>query len=96
MEFELTQLASLGLGAVIAVIVLNWKRDDDRKYAEALKMLSMEGNKRFDLILDAFQANTEALNGLRETLEKSRHTEQMLADLEGRLISCLKGETTYS
>ncbi|MBN1286162.1 MAG: hypothetical protein JXB47_12260 [Anaerolineae bacterium] len=91
MAFEFAQIASLGLGAVIAVIVLNWKRDDDRKYAEALKTLGAEGDRRLDLMLDAFRANTEALNGLREILEEDRHTEQMLADLERRLVGCWEG-----
>jgi hypothetical protein len=91
MEFDFTQIASLGLGAVIAIIVLNWKRDDDRKHVEALQAFMAEGNRRFELMLDAFQANTEALNGLRETLEQGQRAERMIEQLERRLVGSLEG-----
>ncbi len=96
MQFDLTQVASLGLGAVVAMIVLNWKRDDDRKYAESLQTLVAGGEKRFDLMLDAFRANTEALNGLRETLDRQQSTEKILDLVEQRLTGCMGSVTSGS
>jgi hypothetical protein len=85
MEFDLVQISSLGLGAVLAIIVLNWKRGDDARYAEALKALVDEGNRRFDMMLEAFRANTEALSQLREAIEGMQDTDRLMSMVEDRI-----------
>jgi hypothetical protein len=65
----LGQISSLGLGAVIATMVLFWKRNDDVKYLEMQRQFKEESDKRFDLMLKAFDQNTRALNSLSTMVE---------------------------
>lgn len=55
------ELATLGLGALIAGIVLVWKRADDARYSKALEDM----NKT---LLTALTANTTALLGVQSSI----------------------------
>ena len=57
------QIASLGLGAVIAVIVLMWKRGDDLRHDRYM----MEMNSRLTLLIEN---DVTALNNLLRAIEK--------------------------
>ena len=57
------QIASLGLGAVIAVIVLMWKRGDDLRHDRYI----MDMNTR---LVSLVENNTQALTNLLRAIEK--------------------------
>lgn len=77
----LTQLTSLGLGAVIAGIVLIWKRADDATNATALKEFIARMEVRDDRALKAMEAVTIAIQSLQKTVESLA----MLSRLEDRI-----------
>lgn len=63
-EVEILKLAaSLGGGALVAAIVLVWKRADDRRYADALEGMI---NRQSTIIM----ANTEAMMRLEAAIGK--------------------------
>ena len=66
------EFASLGLGAVIAVVVLVWKRNDDKKYETELCNVT---NRMIKVIEDITQVNTslkESVDLLVENLLEVR------------------------
>ena len=85
MEFDITQVTSLGLGAVIALVVLTWKRIDDARYAATLRQLVEERDRRFDLMLDAFRENSEALRGLSDAIGQLQDTDKIMTMVEDRI-----------
>jgi hypothetical protein len=89
----LTQIGSLGIGAVIAVIVLLWKRTDDQRHEQRLEALTEEGNRRFDLLLEISQGTTLALNELRATLGEREAIEKTLLRVERSIDKLRNGET---
>lgn len=63
MDIQLiTAIGQFGLGAVIALIVLYWKREDDKRHENYMSATNAA-------ILAALTANTAALNGLQKTVE---------------------------
>uniref|UniRef100_A0A6H1ZEL8 Uncharacterized protein n=1 Tax=viral metagenome TaxID=1070528 RepID=A0A6H1ZEL8_9ZZZZ len=77
----LTQIASLGLGAVIAVIVLIWKRTDDQAHAKALEIIILRMDAQSERILKVMEATTIALQSLQRVVESL----EMLSKLEERI-----------
>jgi len=61
MDAALAQLATLGIGGVVAVIVLMWKRADDKRYADELRADR-------DRIQTALEANTTAVIEVNRTI----------------------------
>jgi hypothetical protein len=93
MELDLlTQLSSLGVGAIVAGIVLIWKRADDQRFAGTQAQFLAESERRFDQMLDAFRSNTDALRALQETLSRLETIDHMVTRLERRL-DVYMGET---
>lgn len=69
MEFTiLEKISTLGLGAVLAFIVLWWKRHDDAKYAESLKNLVDENLKREDKLFEILKQQTETMQSLKSAI----------------------------
>jgi uncharacterized protein Yka (UPF0111/DUF47 family) len=67
-------LISLGIGGVVAAIVLLWKRQDDQRYAGELKALTERS-------LRAQEEATRAMRDLAGTIEKLN----ALMEIEKRL-----------
>lgn len=55
-------LPSLGVGSVVAIIVLLWKRSDDKRFEKTICNLA-------DKMLLVIQKNTEANTVLRESVD---------------------------
>ena len=84
----ITQLSSLGLGAVIAVIVLLWKRGDDARYIKSLEDFVTRSETRDERMLKVIESTTLALQALQKTIETltvMSHLEKRIAGLEGRV-----------
>lgn len=58
----LRELASLGLGALLAGILMVWKRADDSRYAKSIEDMNRA-------LLSALEANTRAMLGVQSTVE---------------------------
>jgi len=82
---DLTKVAELGFGIVIAVIALNWKRGDDKAYqARLIQLISVQQ--------EAIERNTMALNNittiltsLSETVANQQRFEEMILRIEKKL-----------
>jgi hypothetical protein len=61
---QFTQLFSLGIGGVIAAVVLYWKRDDDKSHKAALIAHAAELSKINTTLIKVITANTRAINTL--------------------------------
>jgi hypothetical protein len=73
----LREAMTLGLGALIAVITLIWKRADDLRYAKALEDMNRT-------LLTALDANTRAVLGVQTAVEAQadrRQQEQEMREL---------------
>lgn len=84
------QVANLGLAAVIAVVVLNWKRNDDQSYADKLRELT-------NRMMVALEGNTKAMNHMAdavETLCSLQRIEERMAALEKKVDGRRRGGTT--
>ena len=79
----ITQLASLGLGAVIAGMVLVWKRADDKRYSDSLLLLSTAQEVREERLLKILDVNTAALTAIQLTVESLVSK----VDLERRIVA---------
>ena len=64
MEVLLERAATLGLGALIAVIVLLWKRADDKEHALQLAKMEERNNKIIEANIKAMQELTIVVHGL--------------------------------
>jgi len=70
------EISALGLGAVIAVIVLIWKRIDDQRYAATLAEMN-------DRLLKVVTDNTSAMNNVARALnDLHNHQERMREAIE--------------
>lgn len=70
MELSLiSQLASLGLGAVIAGVVLIWKRNDDQKHQETLEDIIKRLEARDDRALKVIEITAATMQSLQKTIE---------------------------
>jgi hypothetical protein len=65
----INSVSSLGLGAVIAVIVLYWKRQDDEKHALQLANLVESYEKRGEKVLDIIKEQTLTIFQLEKTVQ---------------------------
>ncbi len=84
----LTQLSSLGLGAVIAIIVLLWKRADDQAHRDELAAIIARMEARDERMLAALESTALALQSLQETVESLsalNRLEERIIGLETRL-----------
>lgn len=85
-------LGGLGIGGVIAGIVMLWKRQDDRSRADELRAQREEAKADRELMRQTLEANTSALMELNktqtsiiETLQGQERTDQALARIESQL-----------
>lgn len=76
----LTQLSSLGLGAVIAILVLIWKRGDDSRHENYL----VATNATLIQLVEANTASLQVLQKTVETLSAYAQLERRLQDAERR------------
>lgn len=81
----LSMAASLGIGGLIAIVVLQWKRIDDKRYQDTISVARQEA-------LNIIEANTKALQEINATiaavLEAIRErttTEKALLRIEEKL-----------
>lgn len=70
MDFTLLdKIATLGIGAVLAFIVLWWKRQDDTAYQSTIKSYKEESTRREENMLEIIKVQIETLNALRTTIQ---------------------------
>jgi len=87
METSLLELfVSMGVGGVLAGVVLLWKRSDDQRYQKATE-------QREDRLLTALAANTTAMQKVTSAIEALctlQHVEERIERLEHKLNGCRK------
>jgi len=64
----LKEISTFGVGAVIAGIVLHWKRHDDMMYQNTLKSHLEESQKRELQLINLVQLQVETLQALKQTI----------------------------
>ncbi len=90
-------IATLGIGGLIAIVTLMWKRADDAAHREEMKRLHSEhegelkhivdaSSRREDRIIELVKANTDALKGLQIAIE----TMTRLTELERKIEEVTK------
>lgn len=88
MDPELIKVfASMGVGGVLALVVMRWKRDDDVKYTASLLEVNKRMETRDERMLLIIEANTIALRGLQSAVESVasiKKIEERLNDIERR------------
>lgn len=85
MDEILASLAPLGVGGIIAYIVLMWKRADDQRYAGELKADREQMMSALAANSNALQEVSQTLIALLEAQRAQAHTEQALSRIESRL-----------
>ena len=73
MDPEVTLISDaiqLGIGGVVAVLVLLWKRADDRKHQEDMKSMIERAERREDQQTAVISANTAAVSSLNSIVNK--------------------------
>jgi|SRR3990172_11977160 len=87
MESQLLgSLASLGVGGLIAALVLIWKRADDKAHAKILETMFARMEQRDKSALEIIQGNTTAVTTLQATvagLSALTKLNERLDELEG-------------
>ena len=76
----ITQVSSLGLGAVLAVVVLVWKRADDARYISYVEKTNAQ-------LFKIIEENIETLGNLQKAIEGAVN----LTRLEDRLREAEEG-----
>jgi hypothetical protein len=66
----LEKMANLGLGAVVLVIVLLWKRADDQRREREQAALLAQLTEREKHLMQLVAENRAALTGLQQTVEQ--------------------------
>lgn len=66
----MTTLAQFGIGAVLAGIVLVWKRQDDERNALTLRELLEQSGQREERLICVIQANTTAMQQLQAAVDR--------------------------
>jgi len=74
---ELNPLFTLGIGGVIAALVLYWKRVDDKAYSESLKEIIARMEKREADYLVAMQADTSAKLELASAIRELKFVDRL-------------------
>lgn len=71
----LSQFFPLGIGGILAIIVVHWKREDDKRYAESLRELITRHDQhitrleaRDERMLEIIQRHTDVLSGLQSAI----------------------------
>ena len=70
----LERAITLGLGALIAVVVLIWKRSDDARYAKSIE----DTNVRLFIALEAV---TQAMIGVRNAVESQETLNELREEM---------------
>ncbi len=65
MPLEPQTLISLGVGGILALILLYWKRVDDLAHAKTLASIIARMDNQTEKVLDVITANTAALVALQ-------------------------------
>lgn len=87
MEPGLQQLISLGVGGVVAAVVLFWKRQDDLRYQQELKQIterSMTVTERATEAMNNVAKAVEELCSLTEMQERLQALEKAISDMSSR------------
>ena len=74
MEVELIKIAAnLGLAAVIAVILLIWKRQDDKRFESVLDGFLKRQEEMIQHLVRVIEANTQAMSDVKIALAEVKH-----------------------
>jgi hypothetical protein len=65
----LSKVAQMGIGVMIAIIVLMWKRADDVKFQNDLRGVIASCNEREDKLIAVLETNTAAMMALKTAVE---------------------------
>lgn len=93
MDALIAQLATLGVGGLIAAVVLVWKRQDDIKNDKTLAELNAAHIKAMEVMFarmelrdksstEVIQANTAALVGLQASIAQLNALKQLIDRIE--------------
>ena len=90
MEVELIKVAAnLGLAAVIAVILMLWKRQDDKRFEAILEGFLARQEEVVKRVVQVIEANNRALTDVNAALGEIRafmdRVDQRLARLEEKI-----------
>ena len=90
MEVELIKVAAnLGLAAVIAVILMLWKRQDDKRFEAILEGFLARQEELVKRVVQVIEANNRALTDVNAALGEIRafmdRVDQRLARLEEKI-----------
>jgi len=90
MELELIKVAAnLGLAAVIAVILMLWKRQDDKRFEAILEGFLARQEELVKRVVQVIEANNRALTDVNAALGEIRafmdRVDQRLARLEEKI-----------
>lgn len=73
----ISQFASLGLGGVIALVVLVWKREDEKRWGDILQKMAERTESREARILQVIESFTTAIGGLQRTIDALVQTSKL-------------------
>lgn len=77
------ELASLGLGAVLAGIVLYWKRIDDQRYADRLERMWDRRDEQQERLLTIIRQNSIAIEAMTNTISALASFDRLSTQLKG-------------
>lgn len=80
---ELNPLLTLGIGGVIAALVLYWKRIDDKAYAESLKVLLGRAEERENRLITLLEATNKTQNDVARAIGDLRFVDRLEKRISG-------------
>lgn len=98
MELDIiSAAANLGLAAVVAIILMLWKRQDDRRFQEILGGFLQRQETMIASLLQVVEANNRALSdvnlALREVRDFMDRVDRRLCGLEEAIRDAARGRT---
>ena len=87
----LRDISSLGLGAVITVIVIYWKRADDMRYQKALENLTQQSIEVIKVNTSAMNAVEMAVRSMSELIALSAQLKELKKELDAYTNRYKKG-----
>ena len=99
MDIELLKaMTNLGLAAVVAVILMIWKRQDDKRFGAILEGFLQRQEELVEKLVQVIEANNRALTDVNAALGEIRafmdRVDQRLARLEEK-IDASRARTTF-
>lgn len=80
---DIAAFASLGVGGLVAYLMLHWKREDDKQYRENVRELADRSMTLHERTLEAIVANTKAMNALIDTVNSVAALQEIKGRLDG-------------